>query len=526
MSFLIDLNQVEQSGINYIEQYLNLNDLYIVKNTGFSSDEKSIISGDFFSINPFEDTTFIEGNIKSNTGIVFTEDGKIGIKCYPEVNGLQIGNYNEEYNSISINERRAPLGFDYKKKPKIILTNNANRASGIITMGVRRNNLILDPSRTIYENNNNLSAPCVSFISDKSELSITEEYSNFKNLSINSNVLENKIKKNASGNILYIDEFQKNSTKNYYCISNLFDFTGKNEGFFSFGLCKGLLYTGSDFIVENIRKYDNEKYEFSVKNSDDYKIQISGVDPDFNLIGSITSTIEDIKKQYYVTGNDLGILNIQNEVTGFYTGQYTIYIKKIEPFYNMISSPFTGYQNSLIRNPLLNIDSNITNWHLYQNIQGNLQRIVLSSINSLGTSVCSGTINITTNANRNFIYLIKINNQSLNQSLKIASYNTISNTYNVINSTLGNSPEIFYSNPDPTQIIIQSGCIYEFGLIDKITSNSEDTLIFNNKNIIDSITSQSIKFLFKLNNGYENIIEDNVNNFTGFISGYKNEYWI
>lgn len=493
MGFLIDINQIDRTGIDYA---LNLFDDTVISSTG------GFITGNLTVANTGLLNVF--GDICTESGVIFDcENRRIGVGAVPQcsvhIKDLYLNNQNAE------NEAVVELLTYGQNMSGVIKSDNLGNlniegSTEILFRGAGGNNLLAASDGSI-------SGGAVIFDGNM-EISGFEAISRTKAATIKTFKNDNTVRQQY-----------------YDCVTRAGEMSwlvSKSIGDTGYSLNTGIYdIQGSGYIptLEN----DGENLSAGIR-SQTYGIYSAG---------KLIENTQNVKKQYFVTGENLCVLRLESAIESLYDfdygNQFWIYIKTIgeyQPvdaslvFPDLPAGIARSSNSSTVKWKLTQLFNNETeiryDFQVEQTNELKLRRAVAFQENNFG---------------KNSIHLLGVMRLPQQVGLVVPlnllyKYENLSlKNESITNFTTLAMEEGGYSDLN-TEILMQSGCLYEIGLVRRPISNDEVDKIINNGNLLDSMPNTGeIGFLFKINAGSGNTVYDVVNGYTGTIINFNEDYW-
>lgn len=231
------------------------------------------------------------------------------------------------------------------------------------------------------------------------------------------------------------------------------------------------------------------------------------------VFGSFTKPLDvTAGKQYFVTGDSSQIMRFESEIDEFYSGDFTIYLKRIGKFES-------GYfLRSIDRDVDYGARSKITmcrndDWGYH-----------LLAEQENGLNACSFDFSSFSGYQKNQILILDIRS-GLFPSGSIAEYAPISKNYSILAQSDDGADLRSYSTYG-TEIILQSGSLCEFGLVRRLLTDQEKSGVLESTRLLDIVAQEDVAFLFKIDSGAGDTIYDIINGYTGVILDYNEDFWI
>ena len=511
MSFLLDLNQIELSGINFAK---NLFDSGYVPITG------GLITGDL-EINAQYNDLSLTGEFSSNSGVIFDKTNRrIGVGAVPEYS-FHIKNSGQDYSLYLTGEN---LSID--------LIGCGGRTTGNISFDDDGNLILSTKDRFDSE---------IAFLNKNYEeiLSVTDETSFTNQLKLDEKITINGFKKDSLENNLQMERFSADSESTKFYKYAVYDSQNKNKGDISFLAAKGL--GDENYSIISGRNNFTGEWPIIEKNTErgiDYIDITQNCESGDYAVGKEIESAAFNKRQYFVTGDEPSFLRLEPEIDDFYTGQFTIYLKKMGgyPISNksgIWNEPFSDIRG-IARSMDLDIEPNRVKWTIFQRNNWTAsgliryERWMTKDDLNYNYSV-SAEPYFTDTGNFNTIFLYDLGFPEIeNRICQIAKYGSLSKDYSIIEYGQGGSTSSLgkrYSELG-TEIKIYGNPLLEFGLIKRKLTTEERNIIYDNANLLDSINQEDIGFLFKINAGSGNTVYDVINGYTGTIINHNEDYWI
>lgn len=484
MSFLVDYNQIEGSGIDY------LNTLFgkALSRTGglVTGDiEFGVETGDFY----------LYGTLNSRTGIIFSDElGRMGVGTIPSgkihiksTGAITWGVRNDGGTSSIVfktNGGNATGEFYSNTSGDLYLRNIKKTESKIILSGTG-----IEEFCSIGDGEIRLETITLGEVSFRGECENNSHINDLDNVTkyYNYGIYE-------SGN----------------CLGNT-----------SFLVYKPMFRTG--YVAQSgVYCWGIEVPE--ITQADGYYSINQELSGENKIIGNVIGEGAEEKYQYFITGTGISVLKL-NLTSGIYPtgGNFTIYAKKVGGFKPVNTEYFWGESRSGIMRSA-NFGAGGTSWGLSQsysttNIDYNLYK------KNGSAAPRYSKISINRNLVGNQIYLMQFYGSTTDIDFKIANYGTGSINYSIYTGINVGAYSTGYANAS-TEILLQSGCLCEVGMVNRTLTTQETQNIFLNANLLDAMPNTGeITYLFRMDEGSGSGIYDDISGYSGFIVNYNGEFW-
>lgn len=495
MGFLIDINQIDRTGIDYA---LNLFDDTVISSTG------GVITGSLIVSNT--GLFSVLGDICTESGVIFDcENRRIGVGVIPEcsihIKDLYLNNQNPENEAV------------------VELLTYGQNMSGVIKSDNRGNLNIEGSTEILFKG-----------AGEESLLAVTRDTISGGAIVFDDNMEISGFEAISRNKAATVNTFKNDSVvrQQYY------DCVTKGGGEMSWLISKSIGDTGYSINTGIYDVAGGGYWPTIEENGEDISVKIEAKNYGIFSAGKMIENTQDVKKQYFITGNDLYLLRLESGIENLYNfnygNQFWIYIKTIGEYRPVdTSSIFGDLSNgiarssnlSAIRWKLTQVFNNVEETSIrydFQTMYMNLPKI----IRTVGFDLDHGN-----KFGKNSIHLLGVVGLNAVPLNFLYKYDNISlNNENISNGTTLPGQDLGYSDSN-TEILMQSGCLYEIGLIKRGISTEELIKIRTNGNLLDSMPNTGeIGFLFKVNAGSGNTVYDVINGYTGTIVNVNEGYWI